>query len=550
MDRSAPAAGAPNGRPEPDPADPGRRRVPGPRRAAGGVGDRRGPGRRSARRRHPVLRVLTLAVAALVLAVGGAGAYFYHRLDGNLRTDDLNRATAGSERQDAFGRTPINVLVIGSDARQDARDCALGGACATASGARADVEMVLHISADRSNATVMSIPRDLETALPACTDTGTGRRLVGPRTGMINSALNYGPDCQVAAVHRLTGIPIDHFVMVDFAGVVAMSDAVGGVDVCVNHDVYDPQSHLKLARGHHTLVGVAALEFLRTRHGFGDGSDNVGRTGGQHAFLSATAAKLKSAGTVTDPVKVVHLADAATKALTVDTGLGSVSRLVGLARDFNRVPSDRITFTTMQNRDDPAAPGRVLPGPVAPALFRAIADDRSLTPSGGGRTGASPTAPGVERSRVVIAVRNGTSTPHRASDILRRLTGDGFGSASTAGNASAPAGTTTLAYPAGRSAQARAVAAALGLPASRLAPGSTDGIVLTVGADWPSGTVYPGGHAAGDAGQALAGALHSNGGATGCVRVSTQLTIPISASRGITPQQAYADHPEVKDSAP
>jgi LCP family protein required for cell wall assembly len=487
-----------------------------------------------------------------VLAAG-AFFYIYNELNGNIHTDALSSKSTGVEKTDAFGRSPINILVIGSDARSNKADCKLGGDCVSGGGSRADVEMVVHLSADRTNATIMSIPRDLVTDLPACSDPKTGRS-AGERTDMINSALDYGPDCQVASVHHLTGIPIDHFVEVDFAGVVSMSDAVGGVGICVDNNVYDPLSHLKLSKGSHTLKGVSALEFLRTRHGFGDGSDNVGRTGGQHAFLGAVMDQLKSAGTLTDPAKLLSLATAGTKALTVDTGLGSISKLIGLAQDFSKVPGDRTTFTTMQNGPDPQNSARVVEGPGAATLFRTIADDQSLTTAGGKKSQASSaTAAPVDLSAVTVDVQNGTGTPGRAGLVLQKLTDAGVGSGSTAGNASAPTATTTLTYPPTEAAQAKAVAAVLGLPKSHVKQGTDSRIVLMVGSDWPTGTVYPGGHASAaptDTKKALTGALAQNGGSSKCVHVSTQLTIPTGPNTGITPEQSYADHPEIKNSAP
>ena len=278
-------------------------------------------------------------MSVLILVTAGAGAWLYEHLNGNIKSVAIDGGADGKEKADAFGRTPINLLVIGSDGRNNAADCKLGGGCGTASstaGHNADVEMVVHVSADRSNATVMSVPRDTMTNVPACKDPDSGQSTAG-YYGQINSALQYGAACQVKTVHQLTGIPIDHFVMLDFSGVVKMSDAVGGVSVCVSDDVYDTYSHLKLAKGTHTLKGEAALEFVRSRHGFGDGSD-LGRTVSQHLFLSAMIRKFKSAGTLANPAKVYSLADAATNALTVDTGLGSVSKLVDLATDLNKVP--------------------------------------------------------------------------------------------------------------------------------------------------------------------------------------------------------------------
>jgi LCP family protein required for cell wall assembly len=534
---------------------------PGGRRATSG----RSAGRKARRkRRQRVFRVLLCTAAALVVTAAGGFFYIYYQLNGNIHTTAIDAKSAGTEKKDAFGRSPINILVIGSDTRSDKADCSLGGACEAGGGERADVEMVVHISADRSNATVMSIPRDLITSLPPCTDKKSGQS-VGARTGMINSALTYGPDCQVAAVHDLTGIPIDHFMEVDFAGVVSISDAVGGVGVCVDKNVYDPSSHLKLSAGPHTLRGVAALEFLRTRHGFTGGSDNVGRTSGQHAFLSAAMAKLKSEGTLTDPVKVLKLANAATKALTVDQHLGSISDLVGLAQDFSKVPSNRVTFVTMQNVPDPSNQAHVVQGPGAETLFQTIANDQSLTTASGkkpaGSSATSKTQP-VDDGSVTVHVENGTGTANRAHAILQALTDAGFSSGSTADNASIPTTTTTLTYPQGESAQAKAVASALDLPTSDVRQGSGNEIVLLIGSDWMTGTAYPGGHhssASADTQKALSGALERNGSDSTCVHVSTADTINETADGkpttavtnwGITPTTAYARSPYVKNSAP
>ncbi|WP_308012142.1 LCP family protein [Actinacidiphila acidipaludis] len=312
-----------------------------------------------------------LSVAVLLTAAGVAFEYF--RLNGNLRDMPLFGGIvgdAGHERPDAFGRTPVNVLVIGSDTRAGSADCRLGGDCGP--GQNADVDMVLHLSADRSHATVLSIPRDTVTDLPACRRPKGG---VAPaHRGPVNSTLQFGPGCTVAAVHTLTGIPIDHFVLADFAGVVRLSDAVGGVPVCVDRNVYDPYSHLKLARGDHSLKGEAALEFLRSRHSFGDGSD-LGRTDAQHLFLASLARRLRGSGSLTDPSGMLDLADAATKALTVDPGLASVNRLAGLAQDVRKVPSARFGFTTMPSIPDPGDHNRLVPGPGADHVFSMLAAD-------------------------------------------------------------------------------------------------------------------------------------------------------------------------------
>ncbi|NUQ96082.1 MAG: LCP family protein [Streptomyces sp.] len=512
-----------------------------------------GPGGRQVGRRgiRRFLRIAAISLSVLVLATAGAGYWLYQHLNANIHhvslTDGVAKNAAGTEKADAFGRTPIDLLVIGSDGRTSAADCELGGGCSRTgiqTGANADVEMVVHVAADRSNATVMSIPRDTMTDVPACTNPKTGVKTAGYH-GMINSALSYGQACQVATVHKLTGIPIVHFVQLDFSGVVNMSDAIGGVPVCVDSNVYDTYSHLKLSAGSHTLKGVGALEFLRSRHGFGDGSD-LGRTYAQHIYLSSLIRKFKSAGTLTNPSAVYHLADAATKALTVDDGLDSILKLSGLADDLNKVPSKRITFTTMQTVPDPADHDRVVPGPGSQTLFDTIANDQSLTTASGDKSAAAsatgaPTTPAVPASQITVKVENGTGIPGRAAAVAAALTGKGFNPATSTGNAPATA-TTTLTYGPGEQGRAQTAARTLGLPPSHLKQGTVSGLTLVVGSDWPGGTSYPGGSGKPAPADTQA-ALNNSHAETAdqsktCAKVSHYKTVEINGVP-MTPSQAY-----------
>ncbi|MEU9475938.1 LCP family protein [Streptomyces sp. NPDC048191] len=529
-------------------AEPDGARSRGGRAAARSRGGRRGRRGRPVGRGKKVLKILAIGLSTIIVVTAGAGWWFYEHLNGNIHSVALD-GKGGSEKADAFGRTPINILVMGSDGRTSQADCKLGGGCSQTgvqSGSNADVEMVVHIAADRSNATVMSIPRDTMTRVPACKDSETGQSTSG-YYGQINSALQYGPACQVATVHQLTGVPIDHFVKLDFSGVVKMSDAIGGVSVCVSDDVYDTYSHLKLSRGTHTLKGDAALEFVRSRHGFGDGSD-LGRTISQHIFLSSMIRKFKSAGTLTDPTAVYGLADAATKALTVDDGLGSVKKLISLASDVNKVPTKRMTFTTMQTAPDPNNKDRVVVGAGARTLFATIANDQSLTTGSGKKSAAASatakaTAPAVPASQIAVTVENGTTVTGRASAVATALTDQGFSSATTTANAPSPATTSTLTYGTGQKAQAKTVAKALGLPSSHVKQGTGTGLTLVIGSDWPSGTGYPGGSAApapADT-QAAVGGAHATTAdqAKTCAKVSPYRTVNLNGV-AMTPTQAYA----------
>jgi LCP family protein required for cell wall assembly len=531
-----------------------------------------------AQRRKPRSRgrrialVVGTILSVLMLVAAGVGTWLYNKFSGNLHTVSLGGGTKnslGQEKPDAFGRTPIDILVIGTDARNTAEDCQLGGDCGSDGYGNADVEMLVHIAADRSNATVMSIPRDTMVNVPACTDPNNKANTTAGYYGMINSGLSYGPQCQMETIHKLTGIPISHFMMVTFSGVVSMSDAVGGVNVCVDNNVYDTYSHLKLAKGTHNLKGVAALEFVRSRHGFGDGGD-LGRTYAQHMYLSSMMRTMKSAGTLTDLTKLYGLADIATKALTVDSDLGNVSSLLGLASDVAKVPTNRITFTTMQADTDPYNQNRLVPALAAQSLFAAIANDQSLTAPGGGAArssgdsvtsspsaGAAPFAsstPTVALASIDVRVENASGDKGRATELADALMGRGFGSGITAVTAPTTTATTQLRYPAGDQAKAAVVAAALGLPASHLKQDSAvSGVTLVIGSDWPSDALYPGGTgkpAPADTQAALSDS-HAQTASDGssCAPVSTYQTVELNGVP-MTPIQAYAEAKNVPDSAP
>ena len=509
-------------------------------------------------RRKAVKITAFTAAGILVLGCGGVG-YLYFHLAGNIKSASLytgndKAAAVGVEKPDALGRTPYNLLLIGSDTRDTSADAAAGGDAGA--GANADVEMLVHLSADRSNITVMSIPRDLMTNLPACTDTATGVSKP-PRYAQINSSLQLGPSCTAESIHKLTGITVDDFAMVDFSGVEAMSDALGGVNVCFTHNLYDLNSGLKLTAGTHNLKGKAALQFLRTRDSFGDGSDNVGRTTATHVFFTDMINKLKSGGTLSSPVALLSIANAATRALTVSPGIDNPVKLVDLAQDMNKVPTNRITFTTMQNTPDtqPGELDRVLQAPGASTLFSAIANDQSLTTSTGASSSAakatatataSPT-PAVSASSVTVNVYNGTEGDGWSDTVAKELVTDGFNPA-TAGYSDSDVATTTLTYGPGQLAQAQLTARTLGLPSSALKQGSSAGLKLVLGADWTSGTAFPGSKPSLpplNTSVALNDTHSQNGAQNECVQVSTDYTQP-----GATPQMEFADHPNVPDSAP
>ena len=466
----------------------------------------RGSGSRQPRRLAPrgvLLRRIALGCGLVVVlgCVGGWGYVSY--LDSNIRHGALSFGDQGAAEPDASGGTPLNILLIGSDTRDTAADLSLGGSRSSVNGpAHADVEMLLHVSADRSNASLISIPRDTMVDIPACTDPATGKVYPeAPHEQITDSLSHGGPGCTVYTWHQLTGIHIDHYMMVDFGGVVSMADAVGGVPVCTTANVADPYSHLRLTKGNHVIRGVQALEWLRSRHGFGDGSD-LYRTQVQHMYLTSMMRQLSSAGTLTSPSRILDLADAATKALTVDDGLDSVSKLVDLASQLKGVAPDRLTTVTMPYAADPSNPTAwVIPMPGdAERLFAMVRGDVPLDSHGHPVAPAAPSAaatpeppaPTVAPADIRVTVENGSGVAGRAAQLTQVLRGLGFNLVRNGLNAPEPQHTTTVGYgPAGHDA-AVAVADALHLPPSALRQ-FTDlhRVVLVIGSDWPTGAVFP-----------------------------------------------------------
>ncbi|MGW3016226.1 LCP family protein [Streptomyces longwoodensis] len=481
----------------------------GPDDGASGGGGRRGKGGRPRRRRR-VLRWSATVLAVVILGTAGAGYLYYQHLNDNIRSDDLNlgdaKDRAAQTKANAAGQTSLNILLIGSDARDTAENQKLGGARDTFGGPPlADVQMLLHVSADRSNMSVVSIPRDTLLSLPKCTDPDDGTVYPATRGRMMaNESLGRGgPGCTVATWEKLTGIHIDHFMMIDFSGVVSMADAIGGVPVCVDANVYSHTSAgkgsgLKLPKGTTAVKGEQALQWLRTRYGFEDDTD-LARAKAQHMYMNSMVRELRASAKLTSPNKLRKLAEAATEAITVDNGLDSIKKMYDLADELQRVPTERITMTTMPNR---YVGSRVEPTEEAETLFRMVRDDVALDGKDKAKpaatASATPTATADAPAAIAVQVLNGTATDTqaavrgRAGTIADVLTGKGFTRAVADHTAATAEPTTVVRYPsADLQADAQVVARALGLPASAVKK-STDvsGITLVVGADWRSGTAY------------------------------------------------------------
>ncbi|MEU5532329.1 LCP family protein [Streptomyces sp. NPDC020362] len=319
-------------------------------------------GRGKGRRRRPrskgrqALRV-TAWTAAGVVVLGGTGlGYVYFKLNGNIKSVDINQAL-GADRPMKVDNGSQNILVLGSDSRSGSNK-ELGGGTDDGS-ARSDTAMIVHVYKGHKKAAVVSVPRDTLIDRPSCTDT-KGHAYPAASGVMFNSAYSTGgAACAVKTVESLTGIRMDHYLEVDFAGFQKLIDDLGGVQVTTTKNIADPQSHLNLKAGTHTLNGKQSLGLVRTRHGVGDGSD-LGRIQLQQAFIKALLDQVKQVGVLSSPKKLYDLADTATKTVTTDSDLGSVNALADFANGLKGIGSSHMKMVTMPVQYDPANPNRVL----------------------------------------------------------------------------------------------------------------------------------------------------------------------------------------------
>ncbi|WP_336321275.1 LCP family protein [Streptomyces lavendofoliae] len=481
----------------------------GHRRGGGGGGGRRRAGKggegRTGKRR--VLRWSAAVLSLLILGTAGAGYLYYEHLNGKIKKEDLTLGKNGmpEHRANAAGQTPLNILLIGSDARNSKANQELGGGRDTFDGPPlADVQMLVHLSADRSNISVVSMPRDTMLRLPECRD-AAGKVYPAREFAQTNESLDRGgPGCTVATWVELTGIPIDHFMMIDFAGVVSMADAIGGVPVCVDKNIESRTSDgkgsgLKLAAGTHPIKGEQALQWLRTRYGWVGGTD-LERAKAQHMYMNSMVRELRRNAKLTDPNKLRKLAEAATEALTVDKGLDTIGKLYDVAEQLKSVPTGRITMTTMPNFYSTRKPGKVEPTPgEAEELFRMIREDIPL--DGRPSKRATPTAskdPAAPPAETAVTVQNGTYTDQygsaqgRATTVAGLLAAKGYTQAK-AGTAAPRQAKTLVQFPsADLEGDAQTLAKALGIPAGSVKKsGDVQGITVVVGADWREGDTFP-----------------------------------------------------------
>ncbi|MBF4135027.1 LCP family protein [Streptomyces albidoflavus] len=452
--------------------------------------DRRAGRRGREKPRRPLRTALVVGLSLAVLTGAGAG-WAYLRLGGNIDTFGADGLSDHRPSSAALGQ---NVLVIGSDSRSG-ENSSLGGGEGEVG--RSDTAFLLHVYADGKHAVAVSIPRDTLVEIPAC-KLPDGSWTEPRRQAMFNAAFSVGetpegnPACTQNTVEKLTGLRVDHTVVVDFQGFAALTEAVGGVRICLPADIHqgdlDPNRATPgkrvFRKGVQEVQGQAALDYVRLRHGVGDGSD-IGRIKRQQAFVGALVKKVREDGLT--PTRLLPLADAATRSLTVDPGLGSADRLISFAMSLKNVELDDTRFVTVPWRYEGARVAVVQP--EADALWAALRADRPLDEpeSGTGKgkdkdKGKDAEEEEVDGAGIAVAVANGTTVTGLAARAAEALSAHGF---TVTGTSTAPeqGGTATVIHH-GPADRAAAATAARLFPGSKLAASPDPGVRVTVGQDY------------------------------------------------------------------
>ncbi|MYR56920.1 LytR family transcriptional regulator [Streptomyces sp. SID625] len=300
----------------------------------------------------------------------------YARLSGNITADEAAAAELRryeKERPTALVEGAQNILLIGSDARTGHGNTGYGRDAGTE---RSDTVILLHLAADRHSATAVSLPRDLMVRVPGC------RRRDGSHSEPVFAMLNHayevgGSACTIRTAEKLTGIRVDHHVVVDFGGFKDLVDTVDGVQVCLKKPVTDKEAG-RLPAGRATLDGEQALGYVRARKTLGDGSD-TDRMERQQRFLGPLVGKVRGDGVLLNPVKLYRVLDAATSSLTTDPALANLRGLHQLVRGLRDIPTEHVRFLTVPRKSYAYDADRdQLVQPEAEKLFARLRTDRPV----------------------------------------------------------------------------------------------------------------------------------------------------------------------------
>lgn len=338
---------------------------------------------------------LAILLVGVLFVVSSAG-FVYAKLSNQFAnrvvnidaysTDDQNNATP-----DSFEGRAVNILVVGTDSRNGASGELGAGDADDVPGLRNDSTMVIHVSADRSRVQIVSIPRDMLVDIPSCKHRD-GTTSEPTSDDMFNNAMVYGSNggddpediapgiaCVRSTVEKLSGMSIDAFMVVDFAGFINMIDALGGIWFNIPKRIDDDSAQLYIDPGCWKLSGTHSLAYMRSRKGQGDGSD-ISRIGRQQQLISAMLRELQDKNYVTDPGSLINFLQAAISAVNVSDNLGNASSDASLLINvLQKVDRSNIQFVTMPVEEPSWDPNRRIPSePMARNVWTALKNDQAL----------------------------------------------------------------------------------------------------------------------------------------------------------------------------
>ena len=291
------------------------------------------------------IRIITSLSVAIVL-VSSVSSFGLGQVSSSIARIDVFNSI--NDRPEKTSKAE-NYLLVGSDTREgltkeQMRELRVGST-ATAAGGRSDTMLIIHLSKSRDRAYIISLPRDSLVVIPEHVSSSDKKTIIPDRKGKLNSAFSYGgAPLLIETIERATSIKIDHYVEVSFAGFAGIVDALGGIEVCTKVDIDDPKSHLVLSAGVHTLNGIEALKFVRTRDF--DGRGDIGRMQRQQQFMSAVLNKATSSGTLLNPFKVKNFINASLASVKLDSGLAP-DDLLTLAKQMKNLSSGNVRTLTV-----------------------------------------------------------------------------------------------------------------------------------------------------------------------------------------------------------
>ena len=346
--------------------------------------------------RFGLLRGALAVLLAGVLFVVSSAGFVYASLSSQFANRVVNIDAYSVDGQskatpDSFEGRAVNILVVGTDSRSGASGELGAGDADDVPGLRNDSTMVIHVSADRSRVQIVSIPRDTLVDIPACKHRD-GTTSEPTSDDMFNNAMVYGSNggddpediapgiaCVKSTVEKLSGMSIDAFMVVDFAGFISMIDALGGVWFNIPEHIEDESAQLYIDAGCWKLSGTHALAYMRSRKGQGDGSD-ISRIGRQQQLISAMLRELQEKNYVTDAGALINFLQAAISAVNVSDNLGNASSDASLLINvLQKVDRTNIQFVTMPVEEPSWDPNRRIPSdPMAHNVWTALKNDQAL----------------------------------------------------------------------------------------------------------------------------------------------------------------------------